>query len=49
MWGSGEGEKEELIGLDGWGVEGILTRLWFIWLVVPSSCSAKDLKQLVHI
>ena len=47
---SGEGEKVELTGLvDGWGVEGILTYLWFIGLVIPSPRSAKDLKQLIHI
>lgn len=46
----GEGSKVELMGLvDGWGVEDILTCLWFLWLVISLTCSTKDLKELTHI
>lgn len=52
-WASGwtrQKGKRGLTGLAGGrGVEGILTCLWFSWLVIPSPTSAKDLKQLTHI
>ena len=35
--------------VDGWGVEDILTCLWFLWLVISLTCSTKDLMELTHI
>ena len=49
MWAEEKGTLE-LTGLaDRRGVEGILTCLWFSWLVSPSPTSAKDSKQLTHV